>query len=859
MGIFYDAGARKWNVTREQENIPRLRTDYPTGDQPISVSVSVYDSPPPFVDPDAPFDPTQRITRLASYGIPRDESGNPLYSTREIRFDVNPKDIERSGATSVIIGVLRSLGVNVDTNAYGGNVETQDLESALSGIANPVNQKAYEINYYSNRNRDLNENNRVENEKIQKQENENRAKNAAYDRTMQAVNSTRGGDYVQQRDLIRGISGVSDDLKRSIEDNFKRYYSTEKLQPWSTSLGAKPPYGDFDSNFYRNTYPDVADAWRNAVRNDDLDILGRFDSEGSFYLYHYTAHGRYENRRANPAEQLSAANSYTEKRPTDLEMQQARDLQLGEGLQGEVELAIGERTLKDVKKFKALTQDVLKETIAEMKKAKAKEQELTMFSGFGAFSEITNLNKDLANSILGDSGVGGVWSFLGGNKGQESLEKSLQGISGINNSVTYNWQQWFDNALKTRYDEEIQLGLDAGTASENLKIEGQFARKFLDTYLIPRFNQSKSMNEFVDYIDVKEDEQNPFQTQDLANAAKQIADLKATQYLNEIQNAATRYFNADFYINPTGNIGKQEAYSEQARTVQGDWEAAKRGDPYWVSQAYRFGVDVNNKEQFAKMHYQIKGQGRGYDSAEDYLNAGKINDFIYNDILPAVKNKVENTELVFGPFLLPEEFADEMLKGLNPDDKTTWEDVLKRYGLTDFKGTIDDLRAYIIEALRTGSAQEIRENIKYLNEKRQKPTQELLGVTYIERPEDYKPDATIKADTELYKIFQSSGFQGTEDEFYENFFPDIDRSEQIALTKAGRNEALKTTGLDLETPYASLDTLESFFDTGTEDTEKTSEPSTSYFKINLDEELPGKSKSGQGFLDEFTSLFKGFS
>jgi predicted NAD-dependent protein-ADP-ribosyltransferase YbiA (DUF1768 family) len=41
------------------------------------------------------------------------------------------------------------------------------------------------------------------------------------------------------------------------------------------------------------------------------------------------------------------------------------------------------------------------------------------------------------------------------------------------------------------------------------------------------------------------------------------------------------------------------------------------------------------------MHYQIKGQGRGYDSAEDYLNAGKINDFIYNDILPAVKNKIE--------------------------------------------------------------------------------------------------------------------------------------------------------------------------------------------------------------------------
>jgi hypothetical protein len=75
--------------------------------------------------------------------------------------------------------------------------------------------------------------------------------------------------------------------------------------------------------------------------------------------------------------------------------------------------------------------------------------------------------------------------------------------------------------------------------------------------------------------------------------------------------------------------------------------------------------------------------------------------------------------------------------------------VLKRYGMENFKGTIDELKDYVEETLRTGSAQEIRENIKYLNEKRQKPTQEALGVTYIERPEDYK-DEGIKGETELY-------------------------------------------------------------------------------------------------------------
>jgi len=40
--------------------------------------------------------------------------------------------------------------------------------------------------------------------------------------------------------------------------------------------------------------------------------------------------------------------------------------------------------------------------------------------------------------------------------------------------------------------------------------------------------------------------------------------------------------------------------------------------------------------------------------------------------------------------------------------------------------------------VRTNQAQDIRESIKYLNEKKLKPTQKRLGVTYIERPEDEK-------------------------------------------------------------------------------------------------------------------------
>ena len=524
--------------------------------------------------------------------------------------------------------------------------------------------------------------------------------------------------------------------------------------------------------------------------------------------------------------------------------------------------AVGEKATVDVKRFGALTQDVLKQTIAEMKKAKAREQNMSMFKGFGAFGEIVDINKELSNSILGDSGVGGVLSFTGGGKAQESLEKSLTKITGVNtNNTVYNWQKWFDETLKTKYDENLELGYTTEEAKEQVKIEAGFAKEFVDKYLTIRFDKSKSMDEFVEYLDVRKSEQNPFQTQDIMNAAKLVADVRAQSYLDQLKTTPGRYFDSNFYFNPTGDKARESAYLDQTATVAADWEAAKKGDEYWKSQAYRFGVDVNDKDAFARMHFQVKGQGKGYDSADDILNASKVSDYITTQILPALKEEALKSGSVFGQFKTPEEFADEMLEGLDPNDKKTWDEVLKRYGMDDFKGDIADLKEYIKETLRTGSAQEIRENIKYLNEKRQKPTQEKLGVTYIERPEDYK-DQDIKGETELYKTFQSAGFKGTEDEFYNDFFPDMDRGEQVLLTKSGKNEALKTTGLDFKDPLTSLGTIEGFFDTDKPEvtTDKPEPKTNSYFRIAMgeDEEEPlTKSKSGSSILGEFTSMFKG--
>lgn len=782
----------------------------------------------------------------------------------------------------------------------------------------------------------INRSNREENQKNATLNTQNTAKNQAYDKTVSIASSTKGGDYTAQRQIIRSFGNIDSTLKNQLEQEFKNFYKTEKLQEWNIALGAKPLYGDFDPNYYKQTYPQVASEWQAAVANDDIDITERYGENG-YYLQHYTNQGKPAGFRGNAPEITQAAAAYLEKKPTDQDLQAVRNLQLGVDtgtqtnrllnvpeiaaewekaknrdpywvqlakdnyldiekpddfialfrisdrpedkqvslnyninagygiteLEDALNQAVGEKASVDVKKFGALAQDVLKQTIEEMKQAKAKENMLSLMGGFGGFSEIMNINKELAGSILGDSGVGGILAFTSKGNPEESLEKSLQNITGVKNNSTYNWQQWFDNELKTRYEQDLELGYTTSEAAEKVKIEGQFAREFIDKYLVPRFNTSRSMDEFAEYLDIRQEEQNPFQTQDMLNAVSMVANLRSQQYLDQLKASSDRYFDADFYFNPTGDKAREAAYANQAATVAKDWEDAKKGDSYWQQQAYRFGIDINDKAAFAKLHFQVKGQGQGYDAAEDILNASKVSDQIYGKILPALKEEALKQGSIFGQFITPEEFANEMLEGVDPNDQEQWQEVLKQYGLTDFKGNIEELKEYIVETLRTGSAQTIREEIKYLNERRERPTQQVLGLTYIERPEDYKTEMAT-AETELYKVFQSAGYQGTEDEFYKTMFPDVDRSEQQLLTKAGSGSNLALNKLDFSDPFASLGTIQGFFD---EDQEPTSSTTTSekeddissYFKIGFDsDEEDYKSSTGEKILGEFTSMFKGF-
>ena len=824
MGISYDSSSKKLDISYE-------KTDNKT---------------------DLPISRTATITVPVILDARDDPRGGTIYVVGDKTATV---DIE--GSYEDLANALRAAGIPFPVGYRGqNNMQVFQAAQASAKRTNTYNTDLNKINLKINT--------------------ENQTKNAAYYKTYQAATTAKAGDYVKKREIIRSLEGIDDKLKNTLEDTFKAYYleDKEKFQTWDADkLGAKPAYGDFDVSYYLKQNPDLKAQWEEYKANDDVDVVNRYGEYG-YYLQHYTTQGKPAGLRGNAAELTEKANEYLEKKLTDSDAQSIRDLKLGvdndkTALDDAVNTAVGEQGIKNVKKFGALAQNVLKDTIAEMKKARSKEAMTAYIGEMDGMKEILNFGKNLSTEIMGDIGAGGVFAYNDKSKNnQESLEKNLQGLTGVNNLTTYNWQQWFDTTLKDKYSKDLEVGYTTKEASENVKIDGEFAKSFIEQYLNPRFNQSKDMGEFVDYLDVQSKEQNPFQTQDLLDATRTTAQLKADLYLKEVQNKDDRAFDSTFYFNPTGDKKREQAYADQAQNTQADWEAAKKGDEYWANQAYRFGVDVTDKDAFARMHYETKGRFNKYDAAEDILNQSKVTEEIYNKILPALNKKVLTEGSVFGKFITPEAFSDIATKGLDPNNSAQWEEVLKLNGLTGFKGTLDELKTELSNSIRGSSAEDIRTRIAELNKEGEKPTQEKLGITYIQRDSDYT-NTSKAADTQLYKTFKEAGYKGTEDEFYTDVFTDADREEQSFLTKAGTSSGLQLTdSLNSKDPFEAFSSFSKFLGGDDEDTPVTTSSGTtkkttgsSYFGLDLGLDETGdakttKSKSGQEFLSGFTSLFK---
>jgi hypothetical protein len=255
-------------------------------------------------------------------------------------------------------------------------------------------------------NKKKNEDNIAANEKAKK-------KNQYEAEAWQIINSTKGADYLPQVGKITNSSWGSTQLGKDIKNSFDTWYKEQKIGAgWNIDLGAKPPAGDFDPNYYLSENPDVKAQWDYAVKIGDLDITALYKSDKIFALQNYTYSGKPAGKRGNKAQELTEAKQYLEKKPTDSDIQGIKDKQLGisyealKDVKPGTELEeiaseeIGADIVKKTKQFGALTQDVLKDTIQEMQKAKAQEQLLSMMGGLPGFQEILNINQTLSDSIL---------------------------------------------------------------------------------------------------------------------------------------------------------------------------------------------------------------------------------------------------------------------------------------------------------------------------------------------------------------------------------------------------------------------------------------------------------------------------
>ena len=641
-------------------------------------------------------------------------------------------------------------------------------------------------------------------------------------------------------------------------------------------------------------------------------------------------------------------------------------------LESSVFNVFGKKDLEQQDKFKALSLDLLQTSMDKLNEERARERELNMYMGLPGFDEIYGANSTIANSLLGDSGIGGFLSMAGVNvdKMTESLEDDLSNVTGIsNNSSVYNWQKWFDETLLERYEtmeeitgklqadvegldpilnrnqwnnfqtsinntepgtEEWQALMDANnlprsvskeraleiknpdnwsallnkydldpdlTKEETIEIlsneeneiakiytiEDEFRTSFIEDYIKPRFDQSKSMDEFISYLDsLDEDEQNIFQTQDAMQALKNVASAHASAKLNMIQATPDQTFDSAFYFDPTTAIDtregfegpKDEDYRKQAERVQNDYEIANTNpnaivegsqsdfNPQgvtWAQYAYYYGVDLSNQDQFARLHYDAIGKGIAFDPAKDVTSLADIKGYIVDTVIPAVSEaKLDLGDAAFSAFTTPEEFADELLKGIDPtENNPEWKEVLETFGL-EVDSSLDEVKDYIIDITRTGAAQEIRETIKYLNEKKLTPTQERIGVSYIEREEDANP-TDPEGQTALFQIFSDAGYAGTQDEFFTEFMPDADRADIEFITQGmagGGGFNLEEVSSD---PFAALSQIgglmgdaDDVFSAGSVDYDD--EEDSNYFSL-FDEPEDSYSDAGRDYIKEYTSFF----
>jgi hypothetical protein len=700
---------------------------------------------------------------------------------------------------------------------------------------------------------------------------DNSEQNTLFKSIASLFNSATPGSYKQILESI-ARSNEKVDLNTLISkeelDKVTNFYVDKNVTtPWDPARqGLNPPAGVFDPAYYAKQNPNLIRQWSSAEKGvafgglalPDVDITKRYNQD-TFLHQHYSTTGKASGLRGNVAEAASLADTYEETRQglTDSERQQFRDVVLGIGstigrapIDATIEQIVNQ---ENQNKFNFLVQDVLKNTVEKVNKARKQESQYDFYAGMPGFDEIMNFKSNLSDSLLGDSGIGGYLAMAGQGEAVKKLEKGIQSLVGTKDSVSYNWQKWFDESLANKYENLTEI-TDPKDAETTYKIDKEFAKSFVNDYLKPRFDNSKSMSEFISYMDVKDSEQNILQTQTVSNKLKELGMQKADSFLGQLSTQSKGYFDPSFYFDPTGSKEKTNLYAAQKKSVANAWEQAKtKADALingmtWEQWAYKYGLDVNDKDQFAKLHYEVIGKTNRFDPSSDKPTTTDLFDYINNELTPYLATAKESFgDSVFLQFMTPDQLADQLTSNLDPlKTPEAWNETLKKYGIDSTNRSIEDVKGLILSATRTAPAEDIRSSIKQLNEKRKTPTQKNLGIEYIQRDVDDVSKATGR-ETALYKLFKDSGYGGTEDEFYRDFMPDVSRSEQQVISDTLKKKTPETSfNIDTSDPFSALGSIESLFsDTKSQPIKDTQKDS--YFTLFGDAEKKAEEKNSSPF------------
>jgi hypothetical protein len=584
---------------------------------------------------------------------------------------------------------------------------------------------------------------------------------------------------------------------------------------------------------------------------------------------------------------LSAAKGYAEVL-TDADKQYYRDLVTNLTKEDKTVSELTEAQAKQyAQQFSGLARNVLDKTLEKVRNQQRQLNQFEIVSSMPGLKEVFSLGESLSNSLLGDLGVGGFLSNSAKDSKdvKQDLSKQLSGLGGIDTSniTSYNWQKWFDETLTQEAEKAATRGV---TDKKQIEQKKKFAKDYVETYLRPRFDFSKSMGEFTTYLetDLSQPEfvAEAIDKKKIQTAFEELKAKREQENLDKLQNTKALKFDPSFYFSPTGDEVKTDAYKQQQAKVSLDWENAKQGIASdgidWAAAAYEYGVNLKDKNQFAQLHYELYGKQNNFDGAKDIVSADKVKDFINKTLMPELKkSKVDLTQGPFKNYISPEETADGILSeltggkswdqyvsdvlGIKPpkelpsnateEQKKTYQDELATYNsrvasLKDQVGEnpLNQIRDEVVDFYYNQGEESIRAKIKKLKDKGIAPTQKELGIDYIERAID-KPATGPEAETALYKMFKESGYEKDEKTFYTEMFPDVSIEEQKTVTNLLSGPEGFKKFFNVSDPFSfDPDKMFSAFDSlGSQDKEESEDTKDTYF--TLDKEV-GTGQVGVG-------------